>query len=292
MDALLLALSSSPAFWISASTVLGLVVGSFLNVLIYRLPVMLERGWEQQARDILEQESVETGEVFNLVKPASRCRSCGAPVRAWQNIPVMSYLLLRGRCSSCGAGISLRYPAIEALTGLMTGLAAWHFGFGLTAFAVFIFIWLLIAMTFIDLDHQLLPDDLTLALLWSGLLFSLSDAAFVTPQQAIVGAIVGYASLWLVFHGFRLLTGKEGMGYGDFKLFAALGAWLGWTQLPLVILLSAGAGSVIGGGMILLAGHDRARPISFGPFLAIAGIIALFLGDDILRWYLGLYPGR
>lgn len=286
MDALLLAFETSPAFWITASVIFGLMVGSFLNVIIYRIPVILEREWQKQARDILELETAKREDVFNLIHPRSRCRSCNAPISAWQNIPVLSYLVLRGRCAKCSTRISPRYPAIELLTGVLTGLAAWHFGFSMAAFAAFLFLWLLVAMTFIDFDHQLLPDNLTLPLLWLGLLFSTSNV-FVTPEQSIIGAVAGYLSLWIIYHAFRLLTGKEGMGYGDFKLFAALGAWMGWLYLPLIILLSAGAGAVIGITMILLAGRDRAQPMPFGPFLAIAGVIAFFFGGDIIQWYLG-----
>jgi leader peptidase (prepilin peptidase)/N-methyltransferase len=286
MNALLLAFETSPAFWITASVIVGLMVGSFLNVVIYRIPVILEREWQKQARDILELETATQDEVFNLITPRSRCRSCNTPISAWQNIPLLSYLILRGRCAKCRMQISPRYPAIELLTGILTGLTAWYFGFSTAAFAAFLFLWLLIAMTFIDFDHQLLPDNLTLPLLWLGLLFSTSNI-FVTPEQSIIGATVGYLSLWSIYHAFRLLTGKEGMGYGDFKLFAALGAWMGWLYLPLIILLSAGAGAVIGISMIILAGRDRAQPMPFGPFLAIAGIIAFFFGGDIIQWYLG-----
>lgn len=288
MDSLLLALETSPAFWISATTVLGLLVGSFLNVVIYRLPVILERDWRGQAREILELPPEDSAAAFNLVKPRSRCRQCDAPIAAWHNIPVVSYVFLRGRCRNCQAPISLRYPVIELVTGLLTGFAAWHFGVSLAAVGAFVFLWLLIAMTFIDLDHQLLPDNLTLPLLWSGLLFSLGGE-FATPQDSIIGAVAGYLSLWTIYHVFRLLTGKEGMGYGDFKLFAALGAWMGWLYLPMIILLSAGAGAIIGGAMIVFARHDRAVPIPFGPFLAIAGVVAFFFGTEILHWYLGFY---
>ncbi|MDX1443608.1 MAG: A24 family peptidase [Gammaproteobacteria bacterium] len=288
MDSLLLALETSPAFWITACTLLGLLVGSFLNVVIYRLPVILEREWQGQAREILELAPEEDQETFNLVTPRSRCRECDAPITAAQNVPVFSYLFLAGKCRHCRAPISVRYPLIELLTGFLTGFTAWYFGFSFEAVGGFLLVWLLIAMTFIDFDTQLLPDNLTLPLLWLGLLFSLGGA-FATPTEAIIGAAAGYLSLWSIYHAFRLLTGKEGMGYGDFKLYAALGAWMGWKVLPMIILLSAGAGAIIGGAMILLAGHERQVPIPFGPFLAIAGLIAFFYGDNILSWYLGLY---
>lgn len=289
MSELLLALESSPLAWISVFTVFGLLVGSFLNVVIYRLPVMLEREWQQQAREILQAGVDATqSETFNLVTPRSRCRGCDAPIHAWQNVPLVSYVLLRGRCAKCGERISVRYPLIELLTGLLTGFLAWKLDSGWELTGAILFTWTLIALTFIDFDHQLLPDDMTLGLLWLGLLFSIGNV-FVSPTNAIIGAVAGYGSLWLVFHGFRLLTGKEGMGYGDFKLFGALGAWLGWQQLPLVILLASAAGAVIGGTLILLAGRDRAQPMPFGPFLAIAGLIAFLWGDAIFGWYLGLY---
>lgn len=289
MSEFLLVLEASPLAWIALCAMLGLLVGSFLNVVIYRLPVILEREWKAQAREILGLPAEESPrERFNLVVPRSRCPQCGNAIHAWQNVPVVSYLLLRGRCAACRTRISPRYPFVELLCGLLAGYVAWHFGVGLAAFGGLLFAWSLVALTFIDLDHQLLPDDITLPLLWLGLLFSLGSV-FVTPTQAIIGAIAGYASLWLVFQSFRLLTGKEGMGFGDFKLFAALGAWLGWQQLPLVILLASAAGAVLGGFAIVLRGRDRAQPMPFGPFLAIAGLIAFFWGDAIVGWYLGLY---
>ncbi|MBW3567732.1 MAG: A24 family peptidase [Proteobacteria bacterium] len=286
---MLLALESSPPAWIAVFTILGLLVGSFLNVVIYRTPVILERDWKHQAREILgiETDDVQV-DVFNLVVPRSRCQQCNALIRAWQNIPVLSYILLRGRCAKCAAPISLRYPLIELLTGVLTGFLAWKFGASWELAGAIIFTWALLALTFIDFDHQLLPDDITLGLLWLGLAFSLGNV-FVSPRDAIIGAISGYLSLWLIFHAFRLLTGKEGMGYGDFKLFAALGAWLGWQMLPLVILFSSATGAILGGALIALHGRDRAQPIPFGPFLAIAGLIAFLWGDAILGWYLDLY---
>lgn len=289
MSEILLVLETSQLTWVAVCTVLGLLVGSFLNVVIYRLPVILEREWKQQARDILDLPATDNeGEKFNLIVPRSRCPQCDAAIHAWQNIPTLSYLILRGRCADCGAKISMRYPAVELLAGVLAGVMAWKFGFGLAALGGMLLAWSLIALTFIDFDHQLLPDDITLALLWLGLIFSL-DNVFVPAQDAIIGAIAGYGSLWLVFHSFRLLTGKEGMGFGDFKLFAALGAWLGWQQLPLVILLSSATGAILGGLLIILRGRDRAQPIPFGPFLAIAGLVAFLWGDAIVGWYLGLY---
>lgn len=249
---------------------------------------MLERGWRRQARAQLElPDSGETEERFNLLTPRSACRHCGAPVRAWQNIPVLSYLLLRGRCAACGQRISLRYPLIEVFTAGLSALLAWHFGFGASCAGALLLAWTLLALTVIDLDHQLLPDVLTLPLLWAGLLFNLAwpDAAFTDLRSAVIGAAAGYLLLWSVYHLFRLVTGKEGMGYGDFKLLAALGAWLGWQMLPAVILLSAGVGAVTGIALILLRGRDRQLPIPFGPFLAAAGLIALLWGQPLLHGY-------
>ena len=268
----------------------GLVVGSFLNVVIYRLPVMLDRDWRRQARQQLSlPEPAETAPArFNLVAPRSSCPGCGAPVKAWQNIPIVSYLLLRGRCASCGMKIAVRYPVIEALTGILSALAAWKFGYGMACVAALLLTWSLIALAVIDLDHQILPDIITLPLLWLGLGFTLvSDAAFTDLRAAVIGALAGYLSLWSVYHLFRLVTGKEGMGYGDFKLFAALGAWLGWQMLPVIILLSALVGALTGIALIVIRGRDRQLPIPFGPFLAAAGFVALLWGPQIVSAYLG-----
>jgi leader peptidase (prepilin peptidase)/N-methyltransferase len=277
---------------------LGLLIGSFLNVVIYRLPVMLERAWREQAKALLndgEETGEETGkentERFNLLTPRSRCPSCGAAVAAWQNIPVISWLLLRGRCAACKTPISARYPIIELVTGLLSGAVVWQFGTGLAAGAVLVFVWALIALTMIDVDHQLLPDSITYPLLWLGLTLSLlPDSAgnlpFPDTQSAVLGAMAGYLSLWSVYWLFKLATGKEGMGYGDFKLLAALGAWLGVKMIPLIILLSAVVGTVVGIIMILVLGRDRQIPIPFGPYLAGAGMIALLWGDQIISTYL------
>ena len=283
---------------VSAGIAIGLLVGSFLNVVIYRLPVMMEREWGQQAREIL---GIETGtdanaEPFNIVTPRSRCPSCSTPVAAWHNIPVISWLLLRGRCASCSAPISIRYPLIELTTGLLSGLLVWKFGASIETGALLVLLWALISLTMIDIDHQLLPDSITLPLLWLGLLFSLfqhSDSRFPGPADAVAGAIAGYMILWSVYQLFKLITGKEGMGYGDFKLLAALGAWLGWQMLPLIILLSALVGSVIGICMIVFRGRDRQLQIPFGPYLAGAGLLALFWGEGLIAAYLrltGLIP--
>ncbi|MGB6307526.1 MAG: A24 family peptidase [Steroidobacteraceae bacterium] len=289
------------ALFVGSVFVLGLVVGSFLNVVIYRLPFMLERDWRAQAAELLTSDSsVATlrsinqavPERYSLSTPRSACPACRAPIKAWQNIPVVSWLVLRGRCASCKARISARYPLVELGTGLLSAGVAWHFGFGAPAACGLLLTWALIALTGIDIDHQLLPDGITLPLMWAGLLAALIVGPIsgspipVSARDALIGAMSGYVSLWLVFQAFRLITGKEGMGYGDFKLFAALGAWLGWKLLPLVILLSAATGAVLGASMIVLRGRDRAAPIPFGPYLAAAGWIAMMYGDSLVDGYL------
>jgi leader peptidase (prepilin peptidase)/N-methyltransferase len=293
--------SDIPAVFAGSVFVLGLVIGSFLNVVIYRLPIMLEREWRAQAAELMPpiDDTAATAsllqgipERFTLSTPRSACPACKAPIKAWQNIPVVSWLILRGRCAVCNAKISLRYPLVELATGLSSAWVAWHFGFGIPAACALLVTWSLIALTGIDIDHQLLPDGITLPLMWAGLLAAVVIGPIagspipVSPRDAIIGAVSGYGSLWLVFHVFRLITGKEGMGYGDFKLFAALGAWLGWKLLPLVILLSAATGAVLGILMIVLRGRDRAAPIPFGPYLAAAGWIAMLYGDMLVSGYL------
>jgi leader peptidase (prepilin peptidase)/N-methyltransferase len=283
---------------------LGLVIGSFLNVVIYRLPIMLERDWRAQAAEFLPpftdtaatvpaiEAAPAVPEPFSLSTPRSACPVCKAPIPAWQNIPVVSWLMLRGRCASCKAKISVRYPVVELATGLLSAWVAWHFGFGAPAACGLLVTWALIALTGIDIDHQLLPDGITLPLMWAGLLAAVAIGPIagspipVSAHYAIIGATAGYVSLWLVFHGFRLVTGKEGMGFGDFKLFAALGAWLGWKLLPMVILLSAATGAVLGILMIALRGRDRSAPMPFGPYLAAAGWLAMMYGDELLGAYL------
>ncbi|HEY2675637.1 MAG TPA: A24 family peptidase [Steroidobacteraceae bacterium] len=282
---------------------LGLLVGSFLNVVIYRLPIMLERQWRSQAAELLSSGTASAGsapaetapaapERFTLVFPRSACPKCKAPIEAWQNIPVISWLILRGRCASCKAPISARYPLVELATGGLSAWVAWHFGFEWAAACGLLLTWALIALTGIDLDHQLLPDDITLPLLWAGLLAAVilgsttGSAVPAAAHDAVIGAAAGYLSLWLVFHVFRRVTGKEGMGYGDFKLLAALGAWLGWKMLPLVILLSAATGAVLGILMIVFRGRDRGAPMPFGPYLAAAGWIAMMYGDRLVNGYL------
>ena len=246
---------------------------------------MLEREWRAQCHELLDSTPPPEEELFDLARPASRCPHCGHLIRAWENIPVVSYLLLRGRCSDCGKGISLRYPVIEGVTGLLSLIVAWHFGPGWQLLAALTLTWALIALTMIDYDQQLLPDNIVLPLLWLGLLASLWGL-FVTPEEAIIGAAAGYLSLWSIFQLFRLITGKEGMGYGDFKLFALFGAWLGWQSLFQIILLSSLVGALVGVAMILFLGRDRSLPIPFGPYLAAAGWISLMWGESINGLYL------
>ena len=327
-------LEASPPIFTAVCAVLGLMVGSFLNVVIHRLPIMLELGWQQQCAELarmnagdssrtadLARDASDTTEIdhqsvpavtepprqrdhaaalffhprheqaahspYNLVVPRSACPHCGHPISAWENIPVVSYLLLRGKCSECGAAISPRYPIIEALSGLLSAYVAWRFGFGWAAVGALLFTWALLALTAIDLDTQLLPDDITLPLLWTGLLFN-RFGIFTTLPSAVLGAMFGYLALWSVYWLFKLATGKEGMGYGDFKLLAALGAWLGWQMLPLIILLSALVGALIGITLIVATKHGRDVPIPFGPYLAGGGLIALFWGQALTNNYLQL----
>ncbi|HUN26092.1 MAG TPA: A24 family peptidase [Steroidobacteraceae bacterium] len=296
------ALSASPAFLIAACLVLGLLVGSFLNVVIHRLPLMLERQWREQCEE-LAREGAASGPHpapaaharFDLIVPRSACPACKAPITALQNVPILSYLVLKGRCAACGARISLRYPLVEALTGVVSAALAWKLGYGWALPAALLLTWFLIALAFIDLDRQLLPDCLTLPLIWIGLAASLFGPQAegaplpVDLRSSVIGALAGYLSLWSVFHLFRLLTGKEGMGYGDFKLFAALGAWLGWQLLLPTILLSAVVGAVVGVGVLAVGGKDRSTPIPFGPFLAASGWLMLLFGHALVARYLGLF---
>jgi leader peptidase (prepilin peptidase) / N-methyltransferase len=279
-------LQTSPVFFISLCTTIGLMVGSFLNVVIFRLPKMMEREWDQQCTE-LRGEAIKTLPPLNLAKPRSECPHCRHKITALENIPIISYLALRGRCSQCKASISLRYPIIEALTGIISGFVAWYFGYGFITLAALIFVWSMIALAFIDLDTQLLPDDITLPLLWIGLLINLGNG-FTDISSAVIGAALGYLALWLIYWCFKITTGKEGMGYGDFKLLAVIGAWFGWKMLPLVILLSSLVGAVIGIGLIIVAKHKRDVPIPFGPYLVGGGLIALFWGNQFNRTYLDL----
>jgi len=314
MTELFLILQSSPVLFAAMCGVLGLMVGSFLNVVIHRLPKMMEMEWRQQCAELShgiadEQTAAEichpgTPEhisgtnqepvphrPYNLIVPRSACPHCNHVISAWENIPIVSYLLLRGKCKGCGAAISPRYPIIEAVSGVLCAYAAWHFGFGWAAVGALLLVWALVALTAIDFDTQLLPDDITLPLLWAGLLFNLFGA-FTSLPSAVLGAIIGYLALWSVYWLFKLATGKEGMGYGDFKLLAALGAWLGWQMLPLIILLSSLVGAVVGITLIVALKHGRNIPIPFGPYLAGGGLIALFWGQTLTHEYLQLLSAQ
>jgi len=302
-------LASTPGLLAACVFVLSLMVGSFLNVVIHRLPVMLEREWRAQAHEVLADSATAGGlgtpthplpgadgalERYNLLVPRSRCPKCSAPIKAHQNIPLLSWLLLGGKCANCQAPISPRYPIVELVTAALSAAVALRFGWHWQTLAALLFTWALVALTVIDLDHTLLPDIITLPLLWLGLLLSLFWHPGLTPpaptdaRSAIVGAVAGYLILWLVYWAFKLVTGKEGMGYGDFKLLGALGAWLGWQMLPLILLLSALTGAVIGIALIAIRGRDRNLPIPFGPYLAAAGWIALMWGPQIIGGYLSL----
>ena len=279
-----------PALFVALAGILGLLVGSFLNVVIHRLPKMMENEWREQCAELsapIDQAPGPSAQkpTYNLVLPRSACPSCGHRISALENIPVVSYLALGGRCRGCKSKISARYPIVEAMTGLLSGLVAWHFGFGIAGLSALILLWGMIALTFIDADTQLLPDSITLPLLWLGLIVN-SDNTFTDLRSAVLGAVFGYLALWSVYWLFKLATKKEGMGYGDFKLLAAIGAWLGWQVLPLVILLSSVVGAVIGIAFIVLARMGRNIPLPFGPYLAMAGFIALLWGKPIMDSYL------
>jgi leader peptidase (prepilin peptidase)/N-methyltransferase len=300
-------LQASPLALTLAAIALGLMVGSFLNVVIHRMPIMLTREWRAQAVEVIgewgqQQDAPEplrkpaaaladaakqlrAAPRYNIVVPRSACPICGHAITALENIPVLSWVWLRGRCRGCGSRIRPRYPLIEAVTGLLSGYVTWHFGFSFATLGALLFCWALIAATFIDFDTQLLPDDITLPLLWLGLLFNIGGT-FTPLSSAVIGAVSGYLALWSVYWVFKLATGKEGMGYGDFKLLAAIGAWLGWKMLPAVILISSAVGAVVGIALIVLARHGRHVPIPFGPYLAAAGVIALFWGEALNRAYL------
>ena len=296
-------LAASPAFFLGTCLVLGLAVGSFLNVVIYRLPLMLDREWRAQCAELAGHDPHAATAAggprgrFNLVVPRSACPSCKAPITALQNIPLLSWVFLRGRCAGCGTPISARYPLVELLTGILSACVAARFGFGFAALAALPLTWFLIALAFIDIDTQLLPDSLTLPLLWLGLALSLWGPQGGAPvpvdvRSSLIGALAGYLSLWSVYHLFRLVTGKEGMGYGDFKLLAALGAWLGWQMLLPVILIAAVVGAVVGIAMLVIRRQSRATPIAFGPFLAAAGWLVLMFGHGLVGRYLALFASH
>jgi leader peptidase (prepilin peptidase) / N-methyltransferase len=279
---------TEPFLWVVLVGVVSLFVGSFLNVVIYRLPKMMEADWHAQCAELngLELTSTPT---FNLAVPRSRCSSCGHSITALENIPVVSFIFLRGKCSACGQKFGLRYPLIELLTAALAAIVAAHFGANPQGIAAVVFVYFLISMSFIDIDTQLLPDDLTLGLMWLGLLLN-TQAVFTSLENAIFGAALGYGILWLVFWLFKIATGKEGMGYGDFKLLAALGAWMGWQTIPSIILLSSVSGALIGIGLIISKRLGRDIPMPFGPYLACAGFISLLYNKPISNWlYQGLF---
>ncbi|QFU74993.1 prepilin peptidase [Halioglobus maricola] len=278
-----------PGFLYTVLMALGLIVGSFLNVVIHRLPIMMESRWRRDCCELLEVEQEKEEPKLTLATPNSHCPACQSAIKPWQNIPVLSYLLLRGRCANCGVSISPRYPIVELVTGLMTLALAWFLPLSPALLGAMLLTWSLIALTMIDIDHQLLPDDITLPLMWLGLLFNLFGT-FVSIQDAVIGAMGGYLCLWSVFWIFKLLTGKEGMGYGDFKLLAALGAWLGWQMLPLIILLSSVVGAIVGIALIIARNRGREVPIPFGPYLAAAGWLALVIGDTLNSNFFGIPP--
>ncbi len=278
-------LATSPTFLLTLAGLLGLIIGSFLNVVAYRLPIMLETRWKEECAALHNHAVPGPRSRFNLLVPRSTCPSCGHMITALENIPVLSYLFLRGRCSACKAPISIQYPVVELVTGLLSLYAAWHFGVSLELYAALVLTWILVALTVIDLNRHLLPDALTQPLLWIGLLVNLGGV-FTDYTSSLLGAVFGYLALWTVFHLFKLVTGKEGMGYGDFKLLAALGAWLGWQVLPLIIILSSLIGAVVGGALMFANRHQRGNPLPFGPFLAGAGLVALYWGDSLIEGYL------
>jgi len=283
-------LSENTVAFTATVFILSLLVGSFLNVVIYRLPVMMNNNWEQEVAEFTEDskrlKALGKKEKFNLVKPDSTCPHCGHKIRAWENIPVISWLFLRGKCSSCKNSISIRYPLVELSTAIISAFVAWHLGWNIGTLFLIVLVWCLVALTMIDYDTQLLPDSITLPLLWVGLLLNTQNI-FTSLDNAVIGAVAGYISLWSIYWLFKLVTGKDGMGFGDFKLFAAFGAWFGWLALPLIILLSSMVGAVVGILMILILGRDKQLPIPFGPYLCGAAIVYIFWGELIIQWYLG-----
>ena len=287
------ALKAFPALLYSTAAFVGLCVGSFLNLVIHRLPRMMEAQWRAECAALAAGEGepapAVAAEPYNLLRPASRCPSCSTPIRARHNIPVASWLWLRGRCATCRAPISFRYPAVELAAGALAVLMAWRFGATGAGMAAMVFAWALLALTFIDLDTQLLPDDITLPLLWLGLLAN-AFGAFTDLRSAVLGAAAGYLLLWLVYWGFRLLANKEGMGYGDFKLLAALGAWTGWQVLPFIVLVSAGTGAILGGLLLWRARSGADTRIPFGPYLALGGLAGLLWGRQAVIAWIGSFP--
>ncbi|MDH3220352.1 MAG: A24 family peptidase [Gammaproteobacteria bacterium] len=276
-----------PLIYLASLFILGSVVGSFLNVVIYRLPVMMQREWRQDCLEFLDHAVEAEAEKFNLSTPRSRCGNCGHQISALENIPIISYLVLGGKCSSCKTRISAQYPLVEFFTALVSVIVGWHFGVSLQALAALLLSWCLIAASGIDIGHKLLPDNITLPLLWLGMLLALFEV-FIDLETSVIGAMAGYLSLWSIFVLFKVVTGKEGMGHGDFKLLAMLGAWLGWKPLFVVILTSSMVGAVVGITMILLKMTERGTQIPFGPYLAAAGWMTLLWGDELMQFYFSL----
>jgi len=279
-------LAALPTFWLSAiGGLFGLLVGSFLNVVVFRYPIMLKHSWSEQSREWLELEPLTEEQPPTLSKPASHCSNCKSPITPLQNIPLISWLLLRGKCANCSTSISIRYPIVELLTSVLSAIVVYKFGFSLQAGFGLLLTWVLIALSFIDFDHKLLPDDMVIPMLWLGLALTLLPV-FASPKDAVIGAIIGYLVFWIVFQAFLLLTGKHGMGHGDFKLMALLGAWFGWVYLPQIILISTIVGSIVGISMILVKKASSEMTIPFGPYIAVAGWIAMLWGDEINQAYL------
>lgn len=284
---LITAFQQNPIFFYFSVAILGLLIGSFLNVVIYRLPIMMEKEWRKECRLLLEIDDTEetSEESFNLVFPGSTCPHCKHKISALENIPVISYLFLKGRCRECKEKISIRYPLVELTSCILTVMVAMHFGVTYQFLLAMVFTWSLLVMSLIDYDHKIIPDDISLPLLWAGIIANMFGM-FTDIESSLYGAIFGYLSLWTVYMLFKLLTGKEGMGFGDFKLLAMLGAWLGWQFLPLIIIASSLFGTIVGGGLVLFKSHDRAHPIPFGPYLALAGFISLLYGQELINFYL------
>jgi len=289
---------ANPEFFYISVIILGLIIGSFLNVVIHRFPIMLLRDWRHDCHEFLKEKfpgdlssavtPEETTPKYNLVVPRSACPHCGHPITAIENIPVLSYLFLKARCKSCKVNISIRYPVIEAVSGFLTFCVAWKFGVSFAFLSAALLTWALICLTMIDYDHQYLPDQITLPLIWLGLILNM-DGMFTDLNSAIIGAVAGYLSLWTVYQVFKLVTGKEGMGFGDFKLLALFGTWLGWQMLPAIILISSILGSIVGISLIIIKRHEKGKPIPFGPYLAAAGWITLIWGAELNALYFQLF---
>ncbi len=294
-ESFILIANQYPWFFYSFVVLAGLCIGSFLNVVIVRIPVMMERQWQAHCQEIKREnvagdtgdDKEKTAKPYNIATPRSHCQHCGYSLRVWENIPLISFILLRGKCSACGVGISLRYPAVELLTAIMTVFVVWHFALSVQMVAALLLTWVLIVLSFIDYDTQLLPDSITLPLLWLGLIVNIS-ATFTVLSSAVLGAIIGYLSLWSIYYIFKYFTGKEGLGFGDFKLLAALGAWFGWQQLAIIIFLSSFVGAMIGILLILLGKQAASKPIPFGPYLALAGWVSMIWGENMVEFYLNV----